>query len=160
VHGCAHVLLLEHGNELRLPGGRLRAGEAEADGLRRKLQSKLGASQPELAVRWDISELLAAFHRPHFTEHLYPFQPPHVTRLKEVHRLFAVQLPEHATFAVPKPSRLVAVPLFELHDNAARYGPVLASVPALLSRLQMNVQESSSSTSIDAGATNDHDHQP
>lgn len=34
-------------------------------------------------------------------------------------------------FEYPK---LVAVPLFDLYDNPGRYGPVLASLPALLSR--------------------------
>jgi cleavage and polyadenylation specificity factor subunit 5 len=35
---------------------------------------------------------------------------------------------------VPKNYSLVAVPLFELHDNAARYGPINAALPAMLSR--------------------------
>lgn len=30
--------------------------------------------------------------------------------------------------------KLLAVPLFELYDNPARYGPQLASIPHLLSR--------------------------
>ena len=37
-------------------------------------------------------------------------------------------------FAVPKTLALVAVPLFELYDNAERYGPVLAGIPQLISR--------------------------
>lgn len=35
---------------------------------------------------------------------------------------------------VPKNYNLVAVPLFELYDNLNRYGPVIASIPAMLSR--------------------------
>lgn len=35
--------------------------------------------------------------------------------------------------------RLLAVPLFELYDNVQRYGPVIASVPAMLSRFRTNV---------------------
>lgn len=35
---------------------------------------------------------------------------------------------------VPKNYNLVAVPLFELYDNFSRYGPVIASIPSMLSR--------------------------
>jgi hypothetical protein len=35
---------------------------------------------------------------------------------------------------VPKNYNLVAVPLFELYDNYSRYGPVIASIPSMLSR--------------------------
>lgn len=40
---------------------------------------------------------------------------------------------------VPKNYSLVAVPLFELHDNAGRFGPLLAALPAMLSRLRLTV---------------------
>lgn len=36
--------------------------------------------------------------------------------------------------SVPKNMKLLAVPLFELYDNTARYGPQLAAIPHLLSR--------------------------
>ena len=35
--------------------------------------------------------------------------------------------------------RLVAVPLFEIYDNVTRYGPVISSIPALLSRFNMSL---------------------
>ena len=35
---------------------------------------------------------------------------------------------------MPKNMKLLAVPLFELYDNTARYGPQLAAIPHLLSR--------------------------
>ena len=35
--------------------------------------------------------------------------------------------------------RLVAVPLYELYDNMARYGPVISSIPLLLSRCRLNL---------------------
>ena len=35
--------------------------------------------------------------------------------------------------------KLLAVPLFELYDNAARYGPQLAALPHLLSRLHFEM---------------------
>ena len=37
-------------------------------------------------------------------------------------------------FAVPKNLKLVAVPLFELYDNANRFGPVISSIPQILGR--------------------------
>ncbi|VDM82272.1 unnamed protein product [Strongylus vulgaris] len=40
----------------------------------------------------------------------------------------------NAMFAVPKNYKLVAAPLFELYDNAAAYGPLIASLPMALSR--------------------------
>lgn len=39
-----------------------------------------------------------------------------------------------ALFAVPKNYKLVAAPLFELYDNAPGYGPIISSLPQLLSR--------------------------
>jgi len=48
--------------------------------------------------------------------------------------LFLVQLPEKALFSVPRNYKLVAAPLFELYDNSAGYGPVIASLPQVLSR--------------------------
>jgi cleavage and polyadenylation specificity factor subunit 5 len=35
---------------------------------------------------------------------------------------------------VPKNYSLTAVPLFELYDNFTRYGPMMASIPTMLSR--------------------------
>jgi cleavage and polyadenylation specificity factor subunit 5 len=35
---------------------------------------------------------------------------------------------------VPKNYTLLAVPLFELYDNFTRYGPMMASIPTMLSR--------------------------
>jgi hypothetical protein len=39
-----------------------------------------------------------------------------------------------AGMQVPKNYSLVAVPLFELYDNFTRYGPMMASIPTMLSR--------------------------
>ena len=39
-----------------------------------------------------------------------------------------------AVFAVPRNYKLVAAPLFELYDNSQGYGPIIASLPQLLSR--------------------------
>ena len=55
-------------------------------------------------------------------------------KLQEHKKLFLVQLPERTMFHVPRNYKLVAAPLFELYDNAAGYGPVIASLPQNLSR--------------------------
>ena len=50
-------------------------------------------------------------------------------------RLGAVLTPASTeVLSVPKNMKLLAVPLFELYDNTARYGPHLAAIPHLLSR--------------------------
>lgn len=41
---------------------------------------------------------------------------------------------ETEVLSVPKNMKLLAVPLFELYDNTARYGPQLSAIPHLLSR--------------------------
>ena len=53
---------------------------------------------------------------------------------KEHRKLFLVQLPEKAYFAVPRNYKLVAAPLFELYDNSQGYGPIISSLPQALGR--------------------------
>ena len=65
---------------------------------------------------------------------MYPFLPGHVTRPKECKKLYFIQLPKKRILSVPKNMKLLAVPLFELYDNTARYGPQLSAIPHLLSR--------------------------
>ncbi|KAB0337075.1 hypothetical protein E2I00_011999 [Balaenoptera physalus] len=60
--------------------------------------------------------------------------PAHITKPKEHKKLFLVQLQEKALFAFLKNCELVATPLFDLYDNTPRYGPVISSLPQLLSR--------------------------
>lgn len=40
---------------------------------------------------------------------------------------------------MPRNLKLIAVPIFELHDHVTRYGPVIAALPLLLSRLQFTL---------------------
>lgn len=48
--------------------------------------------------------------------------------------------------------KLLAVPLFELYDNAARYGPQLSAIPHLLSRYNFEfVDEDDNSVAITPG---------
>ncbi len=40
---------------------------------------------------------------------------------------------------MPRNAKLLAVPLFEVHDNTARFGPVIAALPHLLSRFRLTM---------------------
>ncbi len=79
-------------------------------------------------------EVVANWWRPNFEAPQYPYMPAHCTSPKEHKRLFLVSLPEKTLFSVPRNYKLVAAPLFELYDNSAGYGPVISSLPQVLSR--------------------------
>ena len=72
--------------------------------------------------------------RPDYTQDLYPYVPPHITRPKECLRIYLVHLPDRFLFEIPRNLKLMAVPLFELNDNRNRYGAVIAALPEQLSR--------------------------
>ena len=67
---------------------------------------------------------------------MYPYIPPAVSKPKESRKIFLCELPQNGILGVPKNLKLLAVPLFELYDNAHRYGPVIASIPQLLARVK------------------------
>lgn len=80
----------------------------------------------------------------------YPYLPPHVSEPKEIKKLYLVELPPSSqlqcpcrchrqadsaeTFAVPANMKLIAIPIMEFYDNAARYGPQFAGLPYVLGR--------------------------
>ncbi|KIM87827.1 hypothetical protein PILCRDRAFT_814542 [Piloderma croceum F 1598] len=142
-HGHPHILMLQIANAFfKLPGDYLKPGEDEIDGLKARLDARLA---PPLDSRqfnashgieneWEIGDCLAQWWRPNFETFMYPFVPAHITKPKECKKLFLVQMPERKVLAVPKNMKLLAIPLFELYDNAARYGPQLSAIPHLLSR--------------------------
>lgn len=117
----------------KLPGGELNAGESEAEGMSRIVNTTLGR-EDGTPTEWVVEDVVANWWRPNFESPQYPYIPAHCTRPKEHKRLFLVQLPEKALFSVPRNYKLVAAPLFELYDNSAGYGPVIASLPQVLSR--------------------------
>lgn len=121
----------------KLPGGRLRPGESEIDGVQRKLQNWMGPTADHLKTDWRIVECIGTYYRPNFENVFYPYCPPHIARPKEIRHIFLIELPERCYFAVPKNFRLVAVPLFEMYDHAQRYGPVISAIPQLLSRFNI-----------------------
>ncbi|KAH7701311.1 cleavage and polyadenylation specificity factor subunit 5 [Aphelenchoides avenae] len=135
-HSLPHVLLLQIGSTFfKLPGGELNPEEDETEGLKRILtEQTLGRDGETPNSQWIIEDCIANWWRPNFDPPRYPYVPAHVTKPKEQTKLFLVQLPEKALFAVPKNFKLVAAPLFELFDNTNGYGHVIASLPQILSR--------------------------
>lgn len=138
-HNLPHILLLQLGPSpsgttfFKLPGGELNAGESEAEGMARIVNATLGR-EDGTPTEWIVEDVVANWWRPNFESPQYPYIPAHCTRPKEHKRLFLVQLPEKTLFSVPRNYKLVAAPLFELYDNSAGYGPVIASLPQVLSR--------------------------
>ena len=128
-------------NTFSRPGDYLPADADEISGFKSLLDSRL-APTGSLATdhasshtsSWDIHDTLAQWWRPNFETFMYPYLPPHVTRPKECKKLYLIQLPKSKILSVPKNMKLLAVPLFELYDNTARYGPQLSAIPHYLSR--------------------------
>jgi len=141
-HNLPHVLLLQLGTAFfKLPGGELNPGEDEIEGLKRHMTETLGRHDGQ-SHDWDIEDTIGNWWRPNFEPPQYPYVPPHITKPKEHKRLFLVQLPEKAYFAVPKNYKLVAAPLFELYDNSQGYGPIISSLPQALSRFNFIYMQS------------------
>ncbi|EYU25085.1 hypothetical protein ABFS82_06G034700 [Erythranthe guttata] len=138
-HNFPHVLLFEIEDTFyKLPGGKLKPGEPEIEGLRRKLSSKLAATSPSLHPDWQIGECVGMWWQPSFEDVMYPYCPTHITKPKECKKLFVVHMPERGNFAVPKNVNLLAVPLFELHSNRQKYGTIASAIPLQLSRFKFN----------------------
>jgi cleavage and polyadenylation specificity factor subunit 5 len=140
------------------PGDYLLPEDDEIEGFKNRLNERLAPvgnqfSGEGVNDEWQIGDTLAQWWRPNFETFMYPFLPAHVTRPKECKKLYLIQLPKSSTYptfplpvvtsiltfgievlSVPKNMKLLAVPLFELYDNTARYGPQLAAIPHLLSR--------------------------
>lgn len=132
-----HVLLLSEteSNCFRLPGGKISHGEKNEDCLRRTLRVDLAPHDfPE--ITWRVQDYLGCWWRPQFNSKEMPRVLSQVTRPEESVRLYVMQLPEAFVFCAPETMSLMAVPLFSVVDDAARFGPVIASLPYLVSRLE------------------------
>lgn len=142
------------------PGDYLNYEDDEIDGFKKRLNERLAPVGSQFSGEgvnetWEIGDALAQWWRPNFETFMYPFLPGHVTRPKECKKLYFIQLPKKSesssvfllllvlvfwhlrdveVLSVPKNMKLLAVPLFELYDNTARYGPQLSAIPHLLSR--------------------------
>jgi len=138
-HGLPHVLLLQLGTTFfKLPGGELNPNENSVEGLKRLLNETLGKVDSQSQNNWIIEETIGNWWRPNFEAPRYPYIPAHITKPKEHIRMYLVQLGEKAIFAVPRNYKLVAAPLFELYDNSQGYGPIISSLPQILSRFSFD----------------------
>ncbi|KGM92240.1 uncharacterized protein PADG_11424 [Paracoccidioides brasiliensis Pb18] len=139
-HNHPHVLMLQIANAFfKLPGDYLHHDDDEVEGFKARLNERLAPVGSQFSGKgvndeWEIGDTLAQWWRPNFETFMYPFLPGHVTRPKECKKLYFIQLPKKKVLSVPKNMKLLAVPLFELYDNTARYGPQLSAIPHLLSR--------------------------
>lgn len=135
-HNHPHVLMLQIANAFfKLPGDYLPADADEVEGFCARLNERLAPTNPSASdTDWDIGDTLAQWWRPNFETFMYPFLPAHVSRPKELKKLYLINLPAKKVLSVPKNMKLLAVPLFELYDNTPRYGPQLSAIPHLLSR--------------------------
>ena len=88
-----------------------------------------------------IVDYLGCWWRPDFDDQTVPYIPSHVTKPKEVRKIFVVQLPEKFTFHVPAQEKPVVVPLYSLYDNAQEYGQILSSIPSMLSRVELSMKK-------------------
>ncbi|GAA5898948.1 cleavage and polyadenylation specificity factor subunit 5 [Sporobolomyces salmoneus] len=144
-HGHPHVLLLQVANSFfKLPGDYLKPGEGEIDGLKKRMHQRLGPEtdsgmgngwEVKGEKDWEIADAVGQFYRPNFEGFMYPYIPAHISKPKEIKTWYLVQLPHSQVLTVPRNMKLIALPLFELYDNAVRYGPQLAAIPHLLSRI-------------------------
>lgn len=117
------------------PGDYLPPNTDELPAFTNLLNSRLAPTNPTSAdLEWQIGDCLAQWWRPNHETFLYPFLPAHCTRPKELKKLYFIHLPPTKILSVPKNMKLLAVPLFELYDNTARYGPQLSAIPHYLSR--------------------------
>lgn len=117
------------------PGDYLPPQAEELSAFANLLNSRLAPTNPTPQdLEWEIGDCLAQWWRPNHETFLYPFLPAHCTRPKELKKLYFIHLPPKKVLSVPKNMKLLAVPLFELYDNTARYGPQLSAIPHYLSR--------------------------
>ncbi|OEL27509.1 Pre-mRNA cleavage factor Im 25 kDa subunit 1 [Dichanthelium oligosanthes] len=140
-----HVLLLQVRNSsFMLPGGRLRHGEEDIQGLKRKLSSKLSIVDDNQADAededdWQIGECIGMWWRSEFEAIPFPYMPPNFRAPKECIKMFLIRLPMSRQFIVPRNMKLLAVPLSQIHNNTQVYGPIISGIPSLLSKFSLNV---------------------
>ena len=84
----------------------------------RKLTTQLSPDAASLAFSWDIADCIGMYWRPNFDVSLYPYLPAHITRPKELKKIFLVPLPEKCYLAVCSPSKQCAD--IQLHNCSMR----------------------------------------
>ena len=79
-----------------------------------------------------VSLLASAYHQAKGNQKVIPRSS--ASKEYKLFSLISLVLILTELLAVPRNMKLLAVPLFELYDNGARYGPQLAALPHTLSR--------------------------
>ncbi|KAH0868081.1 hypothetical protein HID58_075103 [Brassica napus] len=103
-----HVLLLQYRNSIfKLPGGRLRPGESDIEGLKRKLASKLSVNENVLVSGLEVRTMDSCLQ----------YCSIFFFSVQECLKLFLGRLALHQQFFVPKNFKLLAVPLSQIHEN-------------------------------------------
>ena len=88
----------------------------------RKLTTQLSPDAASLAFSWDIADCIGMYWRPNFDVSLYPYLPAHITRPKELKKIFLVPLPEKCYLAVRFP--LCSVLTFSCTKVCCTYMPL------------------------------------
>lgn len=153
VHGHPHVLLMENvvTGVFSLPGGQVSAGKDSVDGLCSCLDEVLepyhDSRQPfpitdkypePTRPEWHIGPLVAQWWRPHFENNLYPYVPAHVKNPAECIKIYLVTLPQSCALATGRYYKLTAVAFYDIFANEQRFGPIIASIPQILSRYNLS----------------------
>lgn len=127
-------------NEAKMPSGATEAATAAASS-----DTVVDVTMTHTASKasnfFRVGEVMATWYRPHFTPHMYPYIPAHIasSSVRELRTLFLVHLEPTVYFNVVQEGvELVAAPLFDLYENTSKYGPIVASLPVLLSRVLIN----------------------
>jgi len=81
------------------PGDYLQAEDDEIDGFKLRLNERLAPIGSQFSGEgvndeWHIGDTLAQWWRPNFETFMYPYLPAHVTRPKELKKLYLIQLPK------------------------------------------------------------------
>ncbi len=61
-----------------------------------------------------------------------------------------LQMAPRGILGVPKNLKLLAVPMFELYDNSHRYGSHIASIPQLISRMDIRYMDANGKEIVNA----------
>lgn len=153
IHGHPHILLMENvvTGVFSLPGGQVSMGKSSADGLRSCLDEALrpfhDTCQPfpimeEYAEptwpEWNVGPLVAQWWRPHFENNLYPYVPAHVKNPAECIKIYLVTLPQSCALGTGRYYKLTAVAFYDIFANEQRFGPIIASIPQILSRYNLS----------------------
>ncbi|CAD7932894.1 unnamed protein product [Amoebophrya sp. A120] len=133
-HPCL-ILKKKNDGRLKLVGGKIKVGESTVEkALYRKMKDIVFGGPTSC----QMGELLSVWYRPNFDELLLPYLPLHENRPKERVEVYQVVLPEKCILQTGSP--LEVVPLHELsllHNEC----PILASLPAAISRFALNRME-------------------